>query len=80
MHTQMDPPKLPAFERVVFCSGKIYYELAAERAKQGKEGRVALCRVEQLSPFPFDLVARELRRFPNADVVWCQVRAAAPVP
>jgi 2-oxoglutarate dehydrogenase complex dehydrogenase (E1) component-like enzyme len=49
----MDPPKLPAFERVVFCSGKIYYELAAERAKQGKESRVALCRVEQVSSLAF---------------------------
>ncbi len=28
----------------------------------------------QLAPFPFDLVVRELRRYPNAEVVWCQVR------
>ena len=26
----------------------------------------------QLAPFPFDLVVRELRRYPNAEVVWCQ--------
>ena len=29
-------------------------------------------RVEQLAPFPFDLVCRELRRYPNATVVWAQ--------
>lgn len=44
----------------------MYYELAAERAKQGKQGEVALLRLEQLAPFPFDLVMREMRRFPNA--------------
>ena len=44
----------------------MYYELAAERAKQGKQGEVALIRMEQLAPFPFDLVMRELRRYPNA--------------
>ena len=44
----------------------MYYELAAERAKQGKQGEVALIRMEQLAPFPFDLVMREMRRYPNA--------------
>ena len=29
-------------------------------------------RIEQLSPFPFDLVSREIRRFPNASFMWCQ--------
>jgi len=70
--TEMDPPKEPDFKRVIFCSGKVYYELDAERTKMQKDGHIAICRVEQLSPFPFDLVARELRRYPNADVVWCQ--------
>ncbi len=30
------------------------------------------CPVLQLAPFPFDLVMRELRRYPNAEVMWCQ--------
>lgn len=50
---------------------QVYYELKAEREKQGKESEVALIRVEQLAPFPFDLVCRELRRYPNAEVMWC---------
>ena len=49
----------------------MYYELKAEREKQGKESEVALIRVEQLAPFPFDLVSRELRRYPNAEIMWC---------
>jgi 2-oxoglutarate dehydrogenase E1 component len=58
--------------RLVFCSGKIYYELDAEREAMGRESDVKIVRVEQLSPFPWDLVSRELRRYPNAEVVWCQ--------
>ena len=50
---------------------QVYYELKAEREKQGMEGEVALIRVEQLAPFPFDLVCRELRRYPNAEIMWC---------
>lgn len=34
--------------------------------------QVALVRIEQIAPFPFDLVMRELRRYPNAEVTWCQ--------
>jgi len=69
----LDPAdKEPGIRKVVFCSGKIYYELAAERAKLGLQKDIAICRVEQLSPFPFDLCARELRRYPNAKVQWCQ--------
>ena len=38
----------------------------------GRESDVKIVDVEQLSPFPWDLVDRELRRYPNAEVVWCQ--------
>eukprot|EP00887_Chlorella_sp_A99_P003603 scaffold7.g3603.t1 len=51
-----NPPPEPSFKRLVFCTGKVYYELAAERAKQGKNDAVAVVRVEQLAPFPYDLV------------------------
>ena len=50
---------------------QVYYDLRAERKQQGKEKEVALVRVEQLAPFPFDLINRELKRYPNADVMWC---------
>ncbi|KAL1323090.1 hypothetical protein HN51_068118 [Arachis hypogaea] len=57
--------------RLVLCSGKVYYELDEHRTKvEAKD--VAICRVEQLCPFPYDLVQRELKRYPNAEVVWCQ--------
>ena len=59
---------------------QVYYELKAEREKQGKENEVALIRVEQLAPFPFDLVSRELRRYPNAEIMWCALRAWLQLP
>lgn len=43
----------------VFFSGKVYYDLVAARKHVGKENEVALARVEQLSPFPYDLVMEE---------------------
>ncbi|KAL1295658.1 hypothetical protein HN51_056512 [Arachis hypogaea] len=57
--------------RLVLCSGKVYYELDEQRRKQDAKD-VAICRVEQLCPFPYDLVQRELKRYPNAEIVWCQ--------
>ncbi|KAC9910471.1 hypothetical protein E3N88_45099 [Mikania micrantha] len=57
--------------RLVLCSGKVYYELD-ERRKSVDGKDVAICRVEQLCPFPYDLIQRELKRYPNAEIVWCQ--------
>ena len=67
------PPPKPDVKRLVMCSGKLYYEIALERNKRGLQSDVAIVRVEQLAPFPFDLVGREIRRYPNAEIVWCQV-------
>lgn len=52
-------------------TGKVYYELAQEREKRGIKD-VAIARVEQISPFPYDLIDRHAADFPNADIVWCQ--------
>jgi 2-oxoglutarate dehydrogenase E1 component len=57
--------------RVVLCSGKVYYDLLEEREKRGLKD-VALIRVEQLYPFPKRTMEKELQRYTNAEVVWCQ--------
>ncbi|MDX1483287.1 MAG: 2-oxoglutarate dehydrogenase E1 component [Alphaproteobacteria bacterium] len=57
--------------RVVLCSGKVYYDLLAERRERGIDD-IAIVRLEQLYPFPVNALAAELTRYPNADVVWCQ--------
>jgi 2-oxoglutarate dehydrogenase E1 component len=57
--------------RVVLSSGKVYFELLKARAEKGDKS-VALIRIEQLYPFPFKTLADVLRRYPRADIVWCQ--------
>jgi 2-oxoglutarate dehydrogenase E1 component len=43
---------------------QVYYELDEERKKADAKD-VAICRVEQLCPFPYDLIQRELKRYPS---------------
>ncbi len=57
--------------RVVLCTGKVYYDLLEEREKRG-ETRIQLLRLEQLFPFPGNALRDELKRFPKADIIWCQ--------
>jgi 2-oxoglutarate dehydrogenase E1 component len=57
-------------ERVVLCSGKIYYDLVAACEEVGAPA--AIVRLEQLYPFPRDALTRELAKYPQADVLWCQ--------
>lgn len=58
-------------KKVVFCSGQVYYDLIAEREKLGKTD-IAVIRLEQLAPFPFFSLIKELNKYPNASVTWCQ--------
>jgi 2-oxoglutarate dehydrogenase complex dehydrogenase (E1) component-like enzyme len=61
--------------RVLLCSGKVYYDLAAQRAKQDRSD-IAIIRVEQLYPLPSKEIRAELDRFPDAEVVWVQEEPA----
>jgi 2-oxoglutarate dehydrogenase E1 component len=66
------PPKSDKkVRRVVLCTGKVYYDLFEERQKRGIDD-VYLMRIEQLYPFPFTALGKELARFKGADFVWCQ--------
>jgi 2-oxoglutarate dehydrogenase E1 component len=58
-------------KRVVICSGKVYFDLLAERDAQGLDD-VYLLRLEQFYPFPAQSMVKELERFKGAEVVWCQ--------
>ena len=55
--------------RLIICSGKVYYDLTA--AREGIED-IYLLRLEQLYPFPTQEMERALKRFPDAELVWCQ--------
>ena len=58
-------------KRVVMCSGKVYYELLEERDARGIDD-IYLLRIEQLYPLPAQSLVKELSRFKNAQMVWCQ--------
>jgi 2-oxoglutarate dehydrogenase E1 component len=58
--------------RIVFCAGKVYFDLLKARRKEGMRD-VVLVRIEQLYPFPGEEYAAVLSRYPNArEIIWCQ--------
>jgi 2-oxoglutarate dehydrogenase E1 component len=59
-------------QRVVFCSGKVYFDLLKQRRAESMR-HIALVRLEQLYPFPVEEYQAVLARYANAaDLVWCQ--------
>ena len=59
-------------EKVVMCSGKVYYDLIEARKKSG-ETRVAIVRLEQFYPFPLKSINEALARYSNAnELSWVQ--------
>ena len=70
-----DIPSEPSEARqVVMCSGKVYYDLVAARAKAGIRD-VHFLRLEQLYPFPADPLAEQLEPYRHCHLVWCQEEA-----
>ncbi|NLB99797.1 MAG: 2-oxoglutarate dehydrogenase E1 component [Pseudomonas formosensis] len=66
---QIDPAKV---DRVIMCSGKVYYDLLEKRRADGLDN-VAIVRIEQLYPFPEDDLSEVLAPYTNVrKVVWCQ--------
>lgn len=61
----------PKAQRVVLCSGKVYYDLLEEREKKGIQD-VALIRLEQYYPFPRKQLLETLRPYKEVQLVWCQ--------
>jgi 2-oxoglutarate dehydrogenase E1 component len=70
----LDDPSAEKAEvrRLVFCSGKIYYDLAGHELREGAR-RVAIARIEQLYPFPVEAKAALVGSYPNlSEVIWAQ--------
>ena len=69
---EIDALKPANVRRVVFCSGKVYYDLLQAR-RAAKIDDIAIARLEQLYPFPHDEYAEIIKLYANArDIVWCQ--------
>ncbi len=57
--------------RVVITSGKIFYELY-EKREEKKLDNIAIIRLEQYYPLPEEQLINELKKYPNAEIIWCQ--------
>ncbi|WP_055695654.1 multifunctional oxoglutarate decarboxylase/oxoglutarate dehydrogenase thiamine pyrophosphate-binding subunit/dihydrolipoyllysine-residue succinyltransferase subunit, partial [Streptomyces prasinopilosus] len=65
-----------AVKKVVFCSGKVYYDLEAERKKRGVTD-TAILRIERLYPLPGTELQAEIKKYPNAEkYLWAQEEPA----
>ncbi|MDX1563523.1 MAG: 2-oxoglutarate dehydrogenase E1 component, partial [Gammaproteobacteria bacterium] len=69
---EVDDIDRESVHRLVFCSGKVYFDLAQTRQEREVEG-VAIIRIEELYPFPIEEYAQTIYRYPNAtEIIWCQ--------
>ena len=60
-------------KRVILCAGQVYYDLAKARAERELQKDIAIVRVEQLYPFPYEIAEAELAKYPNAkELMWVQ--------
>ncbi|KOX76981.1 2-oxoglutarate dehydrogenase, mitochondrial [Melipona quadrifasciata] len=64
--------KLGNIQKVLMCSGKVYYDLITEREGKQLEDKIAVIRIEQICPFPYHFLAQEMMKYPNAKIMWFQ--------
>ena len=67
----IDDPSVTDAKKVLFCSGKVYYDLLAKKQADKRED-VAIVRVEQLYPFPEKQIKAILEKHKNATRLWVQ--------
>lgn len=59
-------------KKLIFCSGKVAIIIDELRKEKKLQDKIALCRIEQLYPFPYDLILKEFCFYPSAKVAFCQ--------
>lgn len=69
---EVDDIKPADCQRVILCSGRVYYDLLQKRRDENIKD-IAIIRIEQLYPFPYEEVKTELAKYKNAkEFIWCQ--------
>ena len=64
--------KKSSIKKIILCSGKVFYDLDNKRI-QDKKDHIAIIRIEQLYPFPYDDLEKYLKKYKNVDeIIWCQ--------
>ncbi|KAA6187678.1 2-oxoglutarate dehydrogenase E1 component [Thiohalocapsa marina] len=72
---EVDPIEPAQVQRLVCCSGKVYYDLLEARRARGLTD-VAILRIEQLYPFPKEAFAEAIAGYPDTrEIIWCQEEA-----
>lgn len=61
-----------AVKKLILCTGKVYYDVDKARQDGKAESEIAIARLEQICPFPFDLLLTEFQKYPNAEIQWVQ--------
>merc|ERR1719225_335642 len=61
-----------AVQKVLICTGKVYYDLLKERRDRGLDDQIAIHTIEQISPFPFDIMKQVSEEYCNAQLCWVQ--------
>ncbi|CAH1646327.1 unnamed protein product [Spodoptera littoralis] len=59
-------------KKLIFCTGNVAIKINDARKEKKLEDKIAICRVEQLYPFPYDLVLKEFCKYEKAQKCWCQ--------
>ena len=59
-------------KKLLFSCGKIYYDQVKERTTKDLDAEIAISRIEQISPFPFDIVRQEIEKYPGAEIEFVQ--------
>ncbi|MBW0491921.1 hypothetical protein O181_031636 [Austropuccinia psidii MF-1] len=68
-----DHPDKASIERLVLCSGKVYYDLIKKRKALGMDSKVGLVRIEELTPFPYRTLHQVIRTYRKLNsVIWAQ--------
>ena len=69
---EIDSLEADKVDRLIMCSGKVYYDLLEKRRNEGLDN-TAIVRIEQLYPFPEDDLSAEFAKYKNLKhIVWCQ--------
>ena len=71
LRNEITKEKEKKINRIIICSGKLYFELQDHIEELQKEN-VFILRLEQIYPFPYDVFSKELKRFIDCEVIWCQ--------
>ena len=71
VYGEVNPTIGPNVDRVLLCSGRLYYDLVRERSAR-EDTRTAIIRIEQLYPLPCEELAEAVAPFAGAEIVWAQ--------